>query len=253
MLTIRRHHIIISILLLLLAGSLWLCWVIFQQAETYYTQLNATRLSPLGLHVFINETPPQNDKIIITLFGDSRVAQWPTEDNRVFTFVNRGIGAQTSVQVAQRYDAHVKPIKSDILLIQVGINDLKTIGLFPEDEAIIVSNVKKSLDEIVRDAQAEGSIIILTTVFPTGEIPLQRRPFWSKNIDTAVMEVNDHIHSLQSESIFVFDSYALLVDENGRLHEDYAADELHLNQAGYRHLNRSLNQFLKSLNETNNS
>ncbi|MEM7336931.1 MAG: hypothetical protein AAF490_32960, partial [Chloroflexota bacterium] len=182
MLNIQRHHIIITILTLLLAGSLWLSWIIFQQAETFYIHLNATRLSPLGLHAFANEEILSDDKITITMFGDSRAAQWPTEDNDQFSFVNRGIGAQTSVQVAQRYDAHVAPIQTNILLLQVGINDLKTIGLFPDDEAIIVANVQKSIDQIVTQAEEDDAIVILTTIFPTGEVPLQRRPFWSSQI-----------------------------------------------------------------------
>ena len=245
--SIRRHHVTITILILLLSGAIALNWFLFKQAETYYIQLNATRLSPLSLHAFANEpqiSTIQQEKTVVALFGDSRAAQWPTADSDQFAFINRGIGAQTSIQVSYRYRAHVKPNQPDIVLLQVGINDLKTIGLFPDDERLIVRNVKKSINRIVREATSNGSLVILTTIFPTGKIPLERRPFWSANIDTAVINVNDHIHSMQTENVIIFDSYALLVDENGRLREAFAADELHLNQAGYKMLNDELSSVL---------
>lgn len=245
----RRHFIIISLFILLLGATL-LNWVLFKQAETYYTQLNATRLSPLSLHAFTDDSEPSTslgDRTTVTLFGDSRAAQWPTQNNAQFTFINRGIGAQTAVQVAQRYEAHVAPTQPDILLVQVGINDLKTIGLFPDDETLIIAQVKQNIDTIVQEATADGTLVILTTIFPVGEPPLARQLFWSSSTEQAIIEVNDHLKTLANKDVIIFDTYELLVDENGRLNEAYAADELHLNQAGYFLLNQQLSELLFTL------
>lgn len=244
--TIHRHQFIIAILFLLLAGAVWFNWILFKTAEYYYIQLNAVRMSPLGLHAFATETAvsPTDEQTLITLFGDSRAAQWPTQNNAKRLFINRGIGAQTSVQVAQRYDEHVAPLQPDILLLQVGINDLKTIGLFPKDAQMIVSTVTDNIDKIIAQATSEGSTVIVTTVFPVGDVPLERRIFWTSEIETAVIQTNDHIQTLASENVIVFDTFELLVDENGRLNEEYAADELHLNQAGYAMLNEALDTLL---------
>lgn len=40
-------------------------------------------------------------------------------------------GAQTSAQVVWRFAEHIAPLQPDKIILQVGINDLKTIPLFP--------------------------------------------------------------------------------------------------------------------------
>jgi lysophospholipase L1-like esterase len=92
-----------------------------------------------------------------------------------------------------------------------------------------------------------GTTVVLTTVFPTGDVPLARRPFWSSEIETAVLDVNETIRSLASERVIVLDAFAVLVDEDGRLRHDYANDELHLNDTGYKVLNRELQQILQEI------
>jgi lysophospholipase L1-like esterase len=74
---------------------------------------------------------------------------------------------------------------------------------------------------------------------------LARRPFWSSEIETAVLDVNVTIRSLASERVIVLDAFAVLADEDGRLRHDYANDELHLNEAGYRALNQELHRVLQ--------
>jgi hypothetical protein len=41
-----------------------------------------------------------------------------------FVFINRGVNGHTAVQTQQRFDQHVTPLQPDIVVIQVGINDL---------------------------------------------------------------------------------------------------------------------------------
>jgi lysophospholipase L1-like esterase len=49
------------------------------------------------------------------------------QNSKGFSFVNRGINTQTSAQVLGRFDKHVVPLHPNIVIVQVGINDLKTI------------------------------------------------------------------------------------------------------------------------------
>ena len=51
--------------------------------------------------------------------------------------------------------------------------------------------------------------------------------------------------TLSNGHVIVFDSYELLADENGRVHPDYNHDTLHINEQGYKHLNKHLLQQLK--------
>lgn len=243
---------LLAFLCLALIASLAANWLLFNKAKQYYWQLNGTRLDPLGLTTYPTDATPNagSGKTTVVFFGDSRVAEWPAPAGPPsFEFTNRGIGAQTTTQVQQRFDNHVEPLSPDILIIQVGINDLKTIPLFPQQKEEIIRNCRRNIQQIVAQSTASGTTVILTTIFPVGDVPLERRPFWSADIAAAVVETNRAIHQMQAENVIIFDAYALLASENGKLRLQYAIDELHLNEAGYDLLNQELTRLLQQVNE----
>ncbi|MCP5096926.1 MAG: SGNH/GDSL hydrolase family protein [Chloroflexi bacterium] len=251
--TSKQRLIFLVIISTLLITSISINGFVYSQAKEFYLQLNATRLDPPGLSAYPTSAQQgiaEHDKATVIFFGDSRAAQWRTPDNIPhIQFINRGVGAQTSAQVQLRYDAHIRPLQPDILILQVGINDLKTIPLFPHAETHIIETTNDNIGWIVAAAMETDTTVLLTTIFPTGEIPLIRRPFWSDNIDPAIVDVNAYIHSLADENVIIFDSYALLSDENGRLAPEYAHDELHLTTVGYTHLNQQLEIQLNAILE----
>lgn len=237
-----------GLLLALLIVSVGLNVYLYRLTDRYYRQLNTVRLDPLGMDSFPAqpEMAPLAQPIVL-FYGDSRAQQWPApSDLPQFTFINRGIGSQTSAQVALRFEAHVTPIQPDVLVVQVCVNDLKTIPLFPENRETIVDTCKANIDKIVADAQAVGAVVVLTTIFPVGEPPLQRRPVWSSEIAAAINTVNQHIRSLD---VPVLDAYHLLADERGLLNPAYSVDELHLNPAGYALLNTELRRLLLTIRD----
>lgn len=239
-------------LLVLLAVSIAFNLYLFSFSRQYYLQLNSTRLDPLDLDYFPttpNQTDPSDPNTIhVVFFGDSRAAEWPAPIIEGFTFWNRGIGAQTSAQVLQRYDQHIQPLNADVLVVQVCINDLKTIPLFPEWKQPIIANCKNNIQQLLQQTKNQEMTVVLSTIFPVGQVPLERKLFWSDEVSLAVEEVNSFIKSLDGEETIVFDAFAILAGENGILREEYSRDELHLNTAGYEALNQEFVQFVKSLN-----
>jgi len=235
----------LSILFLL---SLTLNGYLFFKARQYYLELNGTRLDPLGLSFFpldSAEEQQEDNEVTAVFFGDSRAAQWPTSGNLDnYHFINRGIGPQTSVQVTARFQQHVAPLKPDLIIVQMCINDLKTIPLFPQNEQAIIRNCLANIDQVLVEAKQIDATVILTTVFPVGDVPLERRIFWSPTIAEAVTAVNEQFRNKANDNVYIFDTFALLVDEQGLLNREFAFDELHLNEAGYAHLNDELLQFL---------
>ncbi|MFO7540762.1 MAG: GDSL-type esterase/lipase family protein [Chloroflexota bacterium] len=241
-------YLLLAFLLVCLGISLLLNLLLYEQATVYYRQLRETRLDPLGLQVYDSEATAmpsqQADHLKFIFFGDSRAAEWPEPDLDGFAFINRGIGAQTSTQTAARFSHHIQPLQPDVVLLQVGINDLTTIPLYPEQKRRIVTNCQQNIAEIVQRSVAMGSTVIVTTIFPVGDPPLARRPFWSDDITQAVAEVNEYIHSLAGPNVIVFDAYAILANEDGLVQSDYKRDELHLSEAGYEALNQALQTLL---------
>ncbi len=248
--TLRRRFIVLSTLALsMLGGSIVLNFLLFSQAKKYYLELNQTRLDPLGSSYYSESRQEATDTAPrVVFFGDSRAAHWGAPDINGYEFINRGIPSQTSVQVSQRFSAHVRPLKPDVVIIQVGINDLKTVALFPLDKKEIVDDCKKNIRQIVEESRKLGAIVIVSTIIPAGKVPLARRPFWSDDIAQAVAETNAYIATLADDKTIVFDAFSLIADSKGLMLQQYRVDELHLNQQGYTVLNQALVDIIQSSN-----
>jgi len=235
-----------------LAFSLLLNKFLADKYKECYSKRNETRLDPLGLeyypHLPDRETPDQAGQVRTVFFGDSRAEEWPAPVLQGYEFINRGIDRQTTVQVLWRLPYHLEPLKPGLVLLQVGINDLKTIGLFPRQKSTIIANCKENIRQIVARSVSLGATVILSTIFPTGEVPPERRPFWSDDIPLAVDEVNLYLNSLAGEKIIILDAFSILADKTGLIRREYSRDELHLTPEGYENLNRELVRLLASLN-----
>lgn len=247
----NKPRILLTLLVLALLGSsIAANFLLFNRGKQYYLELNLTRLDPLGWNAYpldSNPPPKTNSRVRLVFFGDSRAASWLSPDMEGYEFINRGIGSQTSIQTLQRFEQHIKPLEPDIVLIQVGVNDLKTIPLFPQRKELTLADCKTNIQQIVEQSKALGAVVILTPILPVGEIPLERKPFWSDDVGLAIKEVNTYINSLASENVIIFDPFSILVDEKGVVKPEYSKDELHLNSQGYKVLNQELIQFLNSL------
>jgi lysophospholipase L1-like esterase len=248
----KTRRILIAMLAAALLVSVGLNVALFREGRRFYTQLNETRLDPLGLNAMpadeIREPASEAPQKRLVFFGDSRAYDWPGSPGLDgFQVVNRGMISQTSAQVLARFDEHVTPWRPDVVVVQVGINDLKAIPLFPDRKAAIIAGCEANIEQIVSRAVDLGATVVLTSIFPHGAVPLGRRPFWSSGVAEAIETVNVFLVGLEGEKVLVLDSTAILADEKGRLREEYSVDLLHLNPAGYEVLNKELLWVLATL------
>jgi lysophospholipase L1-like esterase len=252
--TQKRMWVILVLLLAAgLAVSLYFNYDLYRRSRHYYVQLNGVHIDPLGLsHFPTAESQPvrlRAGQQLVVFYGDSRAAEWeaPAGLSERFRFMNRAVHGETAVQAALRFPYHARPMEPDILIVQVGANDLKTIPLFPQQEEQIIANCKDSLARIVAQARAMGAMVVLTTVFPLGQVPPERYIVWSPEVAEGINEVNAFIHSLAGEGVVVMDAGPILVDGDGRVRAEYSFDLLHLNEAGYMALNVELARVLADL------
>lgn len=250
-----KHYLLYAIgllLLLLFGGLIFVNFLLYNYAKQYYLELNQTRLDPLGLSNYpILKTATKADRVRVVFLGDSRAAGWISPKVDKYEFVNRGISSQTSVQTLQRFSAHMRHLKPDIVVIQIGINDLKTIALFPDRKQEIVANCRSNIQQIIEESRNLGAVAIVTTIFPAGEIPLERKPFWSDEIDQTVKSVNADLVTLATNKVLLFDTYSLLADRQGLMLPQYRSDELHLNDLGYDLLNQQLIKIIDKIDLKN--
>ena len=242
-------NILIAILSILLAVSLVINAITYVELSKYYRLLYTSILDPLGLSYFQDETiDPPTDANIVIFFGDSRAANWIAPQVEGYSFTNRGIGNQTSAQILLRFEEHVLPLKPDILVLQVCINDLKTIPLFPDQKQEIIADCEANIESIVQKSLELDAVVILTTVFPTsGNVPLARQLVWSDDVYEAIDEVNEFILTYEADHVIIFDTKNTLATSDGNIKPEYVHDLLHLNVNGYHALNLELTKILEDL------
>ncbi|MEO1402670.1 MAG: GDSL-type esterase/lipase family protein [Cyanobacteria bacterium J06635_1] len=251
---LNKIGLLLSVLgMLVLGGSIALNFLLYGQVKKYYVELNQTRLDPLGLNAFSAapesmpaETAPAKT-VRVVFFGDSRATSWPAPDAGGYEFINRGISSQTTAQTLQRFDDHVGTLQPDIVVIQVGVNDLKTIPLFPGRREAIMADTRNNLGQMVNASKELGATVIVSTILPVGEVPLARRPVWSDDVAVAVDEINDYITTLADDKVIVFDGFAVLANDQGLMQKVHRKDELHFNRQGYQLLNQAFVDLLGTL------
>jgi lysophospholipase L1-like esterase len=233
-------------LIVALIVSIQLNIQLYREAADNYRDLNGVRLDPLGLNVYAaaNQQSLPAERSVVVFIGDSRAAEWTAPNLSNFTFVNRGIGAQTTAQVLGRFAQDVAPLRPGIAVIQVGINDLKALPLFPEQRASIVQNTKDNIMKLIQlSLDAGAKRVVVTTIFPLGEIPWERRLVWSADVAVAIDEVNSFLASLASDRVEIMNTSAIIAQHETVL-PVYRRDFLHLNPAGYAALNQELEKLL---------
>jgi lysophospholipase L1-like esterase len=214
-----------------------------------FIPLHALRLNPLELNYYSSlssNIESDNKKNTIMYYGDSRALSWPFIKNNKFNYINRSIGNQTSIQINDRFKNHVVSHKPQVILVQMCVNDLKMIPLFPEKKEQIIQGCISNIESILQKAHNINSKVILTTVFPLGDISLARKMLGIKEqpIIGAIDIINKHIKSLKAENTLVFDSFGFLVGNERKVDSRYSHDWLHINETGYQHLNQNLKKFV---------
>jgi lysophospholipase L1-like esterase len=233
---------IVVIIAFLLAGATLASIVLFREAREYYEELNYVRLDPYGVITSSGTAVPTRhpELPLILMVGDSRIFDWSLPSNAPYQFVQWGLGGQTTEQVLGRYRQQIGSVTPDVVIIQAGINDLKAIPLFPHDRDLIVARCKENLYQIAQLSLETGARVVLTTIIPTGAVPLQRQFVWSDEVAPAIVEVNEYLRSLVQDRIEVMDAYEFLADDAGLLRSEYSDDFLHISEAGYSILNERL-------------
>lgn len=130
------------------------------------------------------------------------------------------------------------------------MNDLRLIPLFPEKRDQIIANAKRYIDDIVAQALANDSKVVLSTIFPVGKPSLEQKLTGeSVEVITAVREVNQYIRSVATDQVKVLEADRILGDATGSIvRVEYHEDFLHINKRGYDALNQELVRILSTMN-----
>ncbi len=219
------------------------------QAKHYYSENKLNRVFPFHEQAYksqnISLLSKSKEKTRVVLFGDSRINQWhPLPSIEQVDFVNRGIGGETTVQLKHRIHQDAINLEPDIVVLQLGINDLVTIGVAPKNEKKIVQQTVDNIRQMVNQLLKQDAIVILLTIISPSKPSLVRLPVWSQRISVAVRDVNTQLLSLSpQDKLHVIDAENIFSDKGEVLNNLYA-DTLHLSAEGYRHLNTAIQHLI---------
>ena len=163
------------------------------------------------------------------LIGDSITEGWAGQSKDFFennNYVGRGISGQTSPQALLRFRPDVIDLKPDVVLINIGINDIaeNTGDYFPE---FTLCNIRS----MVELAQANGIKVVIGAVLPAAEFPWRKE---IKDIPAKVMALNANLKKLAEEKKVVYlDYFNRLKDDRNGLSKEMAGDGVHPTKACY--------------------
>jgi lysophospholipase L1-like esterase len=237
----------------ILTASLVTNYLQFRWAVEAYREMGELSLDPTGARRYGRANkglpePAAGEKRVV-FYGDSRVGQWtklpPAPSCQQ---VNRGVGGETTAQLLQRLDCDVLNLSPQVVVLQMGINDLKMFGVLPGREEEIIKACMANADLIVKRLRDHGVQVVVLTVFPVGTVPFSRRPIWSERTRDAVATMNRHLRQLSDAGVVVVDCDPVFL-ENGRMKGQYSQGMFHVNEAGYGALNDLLAPVLRRLAE----
>jgi lysophospholipase L1-like esterase len=224
-------------------------------AIRFYRQLHRILLDPVNAGAFGDQDMILNTdgKPLVVLLGDSRISHWqPLPSLAGCRIVNRGVSNETTPQTLLRFEKDIISLKPSLAVIQVGINDLKTIGVFPKQSQHIIDSCERNIKTMVERLTANDICVIVMTLVPPAKPELLRRPVWSNEIYSAVHNVNDAIRAIESDKVVVLDCNAFMTDGK-RIKSQYSCDTLHLSRSGYEKLNEHLEPVMIELIESLNN
>lgn len=172
-------------------------------------------------------TPKANENRIVFM-GNSITEGWRNKRPEFFensTYINRGIGGQTTPQMLLRFRQDVIDLQPKAVVILAGVNDLAE-NTGPSSINIIFGNIM-SMAEL---AKANGIEVILCSVLPAYDFP------WREGLEPAakVVQLNKLIHqyALQNDMPYV-DYFAPMANSVNGLKKDLGNDGIHPNKKGY--------------------
>ena len=238
--------LILMLLIVIVASGIGLIYTY----KDFYKRNALLRVDPLeftGVKTADPEADLHNSEIWI--IGDSRVKRWPQELLKYKTSVaNLGVEGQTSSQVLYRFMNYLETDTPSLVILEVGINDLKIIGLDASLSCTITQQYLENIELMIHLCRESNIRMILISIFNGGKIELPRRLIWNSAVGEATNTANQALRSYSDDDvIFYFDANDILTDKGGAVRPEYQEDFLHINAEGYKALSLSLQELVNKV------
>jgi len=238
--------LILLLLLVTVASGIAILHIYKNNYKTY----NLLRVDPLetgGLKA--DNLEATLGKSEIWMLGDSRVRRWDEELLKdTVEIANLGVEGQTSSQVYYRFKSYLETSTPSIVILEVGINELKIIGLDKNLTSSITDQYFRNIESIIQMCRDKNIRMVLINIFPVGKIELSRRLVWNKVVNEAIIKTNQRLQSYCDDiRVYWFDAYSILSENGETVNIEYQSDFLHINNRGYQALSRELKEQINKI------
>jgi lysophospholipase L1-like esterase len=186
----------------------------------------------------------------VIFIGDSIIARWNLESSFPGkTYLNRGIGWQTTSQVLLRMHQDVVDLHPRTVVIEVGTNDLT--GIVGE---VSMSEIESNYQAIYEIASSNGIRVLFASILPVNEYSKEARSLhvFALHPPEKIKALNQWLRGFCSDHrLDYLDYYAAMVDGRGFLRSDLSDDGVHPNIRGYSVMARMINELPATSNSRN--
>ncbi|MDR6967089.1 lysophospholipase L1-like esterase [Flavobacterium arsenatis] len=180
-----------------------------------------------------------SDENRVVFMGNSITEGWLTHHPDFFSnksYINRGIGGQTTPQMLLRFRQDVINLKPKTVVILAGINDIAG-NTGPSTLEMILNNIIS----MVELAKVNNIKVILCSVLPANNF------YWNPGTDPAekVIALNQLIQNYaKANDIPFIDYHTPMKDAENGLKKEYGPDGVHPNLEGYKVMAEILNKVI---------
>jgi len=180
----------------------------------------------------------------ILFLGDSRIKDWkqtsPEKLEKKAFFL--GVYGQTSAELIREMKCLDFKGSNKKVVLQIGVNDLKVISLFPDLNDSIISNLKRNMIHIVELLKEQDFEIFILPIIPISDSFDEWFFLWKDKSSASILHTNEFIESSLGDATII--NISLLLNSKNVVDDLYAKDSLHLNAHAYGALNNSLKDYL---------
>lgn len=172
------------------------------------------------------EPSPSEDRVVF--MGDQVTEAWGPTTGRFFpgkSYVNRGIGGQTTAQMLVRFRQDVVALEPKVVVIQGGSNDIASL-VAPGTEAMVLDNIR-SMTEI---AKANGIRVVIASITPVCDCVTDQT---TARPQGKLIGLNGALRDHATESGSVFLNYYAALVAGRDFRAELTSDGLLPNGAGY--------------------
>lgn len=184
----------------------------------------------------------ENNSGRVVFIGDSITEGWLRFMPEMFdnqTYINRGVGGQTTPQMLSRFRQDVIALQPQIVVILAGTNDIA--GNTPLKNLMTVAGHLFSMADL---AHSHGIKVILCSVLPAADYPWRS----GKDPDIKIPKLNSMIQNYCAENNFYYlDYFSAMTDGKNGLIESYCYDGVHPNKKGYLVMSEWLEKLIEDI------